>query len=99
MSFLKKLFGLGGGGGEPADPQAAKTLKTLEHNGFTIAAAPFREGGQWQTAGTVTREVGGETKTHRFIRADRFSSADEAADFALSKGRQIVDEQGERMFR
>jgi hypothetical protein len=96
MSFLKKLFGLGGGDDAPA---AAKPLKTLKHKGFLIAGAPFKEGGQWQTAGTVSKDVDGVTKEHKFIRADRFGSADEAAEFALSKGRQIIDEQGERMFR
>jgi hypothetical protein len=97
MSFLKKLFGLGGG--TDAAGSEAKPMKSGEHKGFTIAAAPFREGGQWQTAGVITREIDGTMKEHRFIRADRFGSAEEAADFALVKGRQIVDEQGERMFK
>jgi hypothetical protein len=37
-------------------------------------------------------------KEHRFIRADRFAALEDAANHALVKGRQIVDEQGERMF-
>ena len=37
-------------------------------------------------------------KEHRFIRADRFASLDDAVSVALSKGRQLVDEQGERLF-
>ena len=32
------------------------------------------------------------------IRADRFASEKEAADFSLTKARQLVDEQGERLF-
>ena len=32
------------------------------------------------------------------MRADRMSSRDEAVSFALAKGRQIVDEQGEGVF-
>jgi hypothetical protein len=90
MSFFKKLFG----GGSPAKDD--KPAKAAEHKGFTIEARPFQEGGQWQTAGVVWKEIDGVRKEHRFIRADRFQSSDEAADFALSKGRQIVDEQGER---
>ena len=92
MSFLKKLFG----GGSPAPPPPGKSV---EHKGFTIEARPFKEGGQFQTAGRITKDVGSVTKTHDFIRADRFTSSEEAADHALVKGRQIVDEQGERMFR
>ena len=95
MSFLKRLFGLGGGEAKPSAPAVAKEA---EHKGFTIHATPFREGGQFQTAGVVSKEIGGEIKEHRFIRADRFPSLDQAADHALVKGRQIIDEQGERVF-
>lgn len=95
MSFLKSLFGRRGGDA-PAGP--AKALKEAEHQGFRIRAEPFASEGQYQTAGSIEKIVDGEAKTHRFVRADRFSSADDAADHALRKGRQIIDEQGERMF-
>jgi len=35
---------------------------------------------------------------HRLIRADLFGSAEEAARFSLIKARQVIDEQGERLF-
>ena len=92
MSFLRKLFG---GGGKPGETAPAKTA---EHKGFVIAAAPYKEAGQYQTAGVISKEVGGVRKEHRFIRADRFAALEDAANHALVKGRQIVDEQGERMF-
>lgn len=90
MSFWKSLFGAGSGASAPA--------RTAEHNGFTIEAAPYPEGGQYQCAGTISKTIGGEVKTHRFVRADRFGTLDEAADFALMKGRQIIDQQGDRIF-
>jgi hypothetical protein len=93
MAFWKKLFG--GGGDEGGQSSSAKTL---EHKGFLITAQPYKESGQWQLAGTISKDVNGERKEHRFVRADRFSDAGEAADIALSKGRQIIDEQGERIF-
>ena len=97
MSFLKRLFG---GGGAPAAPEAAKVTAEVEHQGFTVRAEPYKaEGGQYQTAGTVLKQVGDELKQHRFIRADRFGALDDATEFSLHKGRQLVDEQGERMFR
>jgi hypothetical protein len=46
----------------------------------------------------ISKEVDGVLKEHRFIRADRFPTQDEAADFALMKGRQIIDQQGDRIF-
>ena len=96
MSFLKKLFG--GGGGEAKASAPAKPAKTVEYQGYTINATPYQEGGQWQTCGVVTKEIDGVVKEHRFIRADRFSDQTAAADHAILKGQQIVDQVGERVF-
>ena len=49
-------------------------------------------------AGTIEKTIGDELKTYQFVRADRMSSRDEAVSFALAKGRQIIDEQGEGVF-
>lgn len=97
MSFLKKLFGLGGAEQAGEEPVAAGG-KTAEHKGFTIRATPYKESGQFQTCGVVSKEIGGTMKEHRFVRADRFAGLDEAVDVSLAKGRQIIDEQGERLF-
>ena len=37
-------------------------------------------------------------KVHRFLRADMIQSRDEAERFTLLKAKQIIDEQGERLF-
>lgn len=95
MSFLKRLFG---GGGAADAPAAAAPAKQVEHNGFLISATPFKEGGQYQTCGVVSKEIDGEVKEHRFIRADRFAGLDDAVEVTLRKGVQLVDEQGERIF-
>ena len=95
MSFLKSLFGRK----EPKAAGPAAPLKSAEYKGFTIHATPFPEGGQQQLAGVIEKEIDGELKSHRFTRADRFPGAEEAADFALVKARQLIDEQGERLFR
>ncbi len=94
MSFWKKLFG----GGAGAAGASSGPAKSIEHKGFTIHAEPYKSEGQYQTAGRIEKEIDGLPKEHRFIRADRFASFDEAEEFALLKGRQIVDEQGERIF-
>lgn len=94
MSLLKSLFGLGGTkSGEPA-----AAVKQSEHKGFLIEARPYNERGRYQTAGTIIKELNGIRKEHKFIRADTFSTIEEAADFSLTKGRQIVDEMGDRLF-
>ncbi|MEO5756702.1 MAG: HlyU family transcriptional regulator [Mesorhizobium sp.] len=98
MSFLKRLFG-GGGGGEAAEPKSSAPAKQVEHKGFLISATPYKsEGGQYQTCGIVSKEIGGVMKEHKFIRADRFAGLDDAVDISIKKGMQLVDEQGERMF-
>ena len=94
MSFLKRLFG--GANSSKAD-DAAVAAET-EYKGFTIQATPFPESGQFQTCGVVAQETGGERREHRFIRADRFATRDDAAENSLRKARQLIDEQGERLF-
>jgi len=94
MSFFKKLFGNGSGG----SAGAPKVLDSEEYNGFTIKAIEMRAGGEYQLCGAVEKEIDGEMKVHDFIRADRLASAQLAASAALGKGRQIIDEQGERIF-
>lgn len=86
MGWLKNFFG--GGAGQPA------AVKTLEYKGFVISAEPYKDGGQYQLAGVISKDG----KVHRFIRADKFTSSEEAADIALSKGQLIVDQMGEKMF-
>jgi hypothetical protein len=95
MSFLKRLFGLGG---ETSSDQPAASTEPVEHKGFTIQATPFKSDGQYQTCALVTKEVDGEVKQHRLVRADRFASLDDAVDVSHRKARQMIDEQGDRIF-
>ena len=96
MSFWKKLFG---GGAEDSAPAGDKSLGEESYKGFLIKAVEMRAGSEYQLCGTIEKDVGGETKTYRFIRADRMSSKDDLVALALSKGRQIIDEQGEGIYR
>lgn len=93
MSFWKSLFG--GGKAEPT----AKPGRTEEYNGYTIEAKPVKEEGQYQLAGRITKAVGGEVKEHTFLRADRFSSYDDAESFTFVKAKQIIDQMGDRIFK
>ena len=77
---------------------AEKAAEPVEYKGFIIRAAPFKSEGQYQTAGTIEREIDGVRKEHRFIRADAFASFDDAVTFTLGKARQMVDLQGDRLF-
>lgn len=92
MSFLKKLFGGSSAGETPAaaDP--------VEHQGYTISPAPAAEGGQFRLGAVISKEIDGEVKEHRLIRADLFPSRDEAIGAAVRKAKLVIAEQGDRMF-
>jgi hypothetical protein len=70
----------------------------VEYNGYRIRPTPFPRLGQYQTAGLIEKEIGGEVKEYRFVRAETHSSHEEAIAFSIAKAKQIIDEQGERLF-
>lgn len=92
MSFWKSLFGGGSAASVP------KSSDPVEYNGFTIRAAPFKEGANYQTAGTIEKETDGVRKEHRFIRADSHPGYDDAVTFTIAKARQMIDQMGDRLF-
>ena len=92
MSLLSALFG------KLAPAPAEKVPEPVEYKGFIIRPAPFKTEGQFQTAGTIEREIGGVRKEHRFIRADAYAAYDDAVTFTINKARQIIDLQGDKIF-
>src|ERR1700680_3424955 len=70
----------------------------VEYNGYRIRPTPFPRLGQYQTAGIIEKEIGGEVKEHRFVRAETPSSHEEPSAFSIEKPKQIIDEQAERLF-
>jgi hypothetical protein len=93
MSFLKSLFGKLSGGGA-SEPES----EGVEHNGFTIHPTPYAEGGQYQTAGRIVKVFDSGLREYKFIRAEKHPSRDDAIAFSITKGRQIIDEQGDGIF-
>ena len=87
-SFFKSLLlgSSGDGQPEPSDP--------VEYKGFKLEAAPINEDGKFRTAGYISGELDGEPKRIRFIRADQNADLGTAVNHAISKGQQIIDEQG-----
>ena len=90
MSFLKRLFGAGG--------NQPKVAAEIVHEGYRIAATPQKEGDQFRLHGTITKDIDGETKTHLLIRADLFPAADDCVAQTFVKAKQIIKEQGTRIF-
>jgi hypothetical protein len=95
VGLLDRLRGLFGGAREAAGAAAADPV---EYNGFQITPAPARTTGGWNTAGLITKTVAGEVREQAFVRVDTHSDRDAAIAFSITKARQIIDEQGERLF-
>jgi hypothetical protein len=87
MAFWSKWF-------SSAPAGEAKAVKSMEYKGYVIDAMPYKDGGQWQLAGRISKDG----REHKFVRADKFSSAEEAADIAMAKGQLIIDQSGDRIF-
>jgi hypothetical protein len=97
LDGLKRLFG-GTGAAREEEEAAPDRSAAFDYKGFRILPAPRRQGGQFLTAGVIEKDFPDGTKSYSFVRADTFQSADDAATFAITKGKQIVDYEGERIF-
>jgi hypothetical protein len=97
MASLKDLWNrtFGGSG---ATERAAPAVEATEYNGYRIRPAPYAAGGQFQTAGVIEKDFPDGMKEHRFVRAETHGSRDDAASFAVTKAKQIIDERGDRLF-
>lgn len=85
MSLFSRLFG--GGAGKPA-------AEPVDHKGFAITPDPAREGSKWRIGARIEKDG----RIHNLIRADTLDSEDAAIEASLGKARQVIDEQGDRVF-
>lgn len=98
--FFKSLLGgSGGSAGKETAGDKEELQDPEEYKGFTIVAAPINEGGQYRTAGYISRTVDGVEKKSRFIRADNSTDKEQAISHSKNKARQIIDEQGDSLLQ
>ena len=86
---------LAGAGAGTSDAPAAAAV---EYKGYRIRPTPYRSNGHYQTAGTIEKDAPEGVKAHQFVRADTHPNRDDAIAFAISKAKQIIDLQGDRIF-
>ncbi len=91
MPLWSRLFG-----GKHAREPAPAPFE--EHKGFRITPKPIREGGHYRIAARIEKEVAGVPRIHDLVRADTAATSDEAHALSVAKARQMIDEQGERLF-
>jgi hypothetical protein len=76
----------------------ASAAPPVEYKGYRILPRPFRAKDHYQTAGTIEKDTPEGLKRHEFIRADTYSDREDAIAFTISKAKQIIDQQGDRIF-
>lgn len=88
MSLFSRLFGGG----------ASKDIEPESYNGFSIFPEPMKDGATWRIAALIEKEIDGEVKSHQLIRADTLESQEAASEASVRKAKQVIDEQGDRLF-
>lgn len=89
FSSIKSIFSAG-----ETTPKEPEVLASVEYNGFIITPAPVSEGAGFRINGTITK---GE-QSHAFIRADTLPSAEMCGEEMVRKAKQMIDQQGDRIF-
>lgn len=87
MSLFSKLFG---GGSKTPDPQAASE----DYKGYKITPQPAKEGPRYRVGARIEKDG----KTHDLIRADTMEDLNSANEASVGKAKQMIDEQGDRIF-
>ncbi|WP_429930280.1 HlyU family transcriptional regulator [Agrobacterium vitis] len=97
-SFLSKIFSAFSGSSSSDETKQSVSAEPQLHGDCRIYAEPIKEGSQLRLAGRIEKDVNGETLTRRFIRADMFTSKEDALDCTFRKARQIIDQNGPSLF-
>jgi len=97
MSILSSILSIFTG--SSSSNAAAKPMAEPQtYRDCVIHAEPIREGSQFRLAGRIEREVEGRLLQRKFIRADVFTSLDDALDCTFRKAQQIIDQNGPALF-
>ncbi|CAH0536778.1 HlyU family transcriptional regulator [Vibrio marisflavi] len=93
MGLFSRLFG-----SKTSEPASAVEAEPIEYKGYFIYQEAMEEGGQYRIAGRITKKIGEDTKTHRFIRSDVLATESDANEFMLKKAQMFIDQMGDDIF-
>ena len=97
MSILSSILSIFTGGS--SSESAAKPMAEPQtYKDCVIHAEPIRAGSQYRLAGRILRTVEDRVLERKFIRADVFTSLDDALDCTVRKAQQIIDQNGPALF-
>jgi hypothetical protein len=97
-SIFSSILSMFSGGEKSASASAGVASEPQLYGDCTIYAEPQKEGGQYRLAGRIEKTVGAEVLVRNFIRADMFSSSDDAIECTVRKAQQIIDQNGPSLF-
>jgi hypothetical protein len=97
-SIFSSILSIFSGGAKQPGASASVASDPQPYADCTIYAAPQKEGGQYRLAGRIEKVVGEEVLVRNFIRADMFSSTDDAIECTVRKAQQIIDQNGPSLF-
>jgi hypothetical protein len=97
FSKLKAAWSRLAGGREAGEANVAN-IPAVEYKGYRIRPTPYRANAHYQTAGIIEKDTPEGVKEHRFVRADTYPSKEDAAAFSITKAKQMIDLQGDRIF-
>lgn len=84
---------------QPKSATGPETTVPHSHGECVIYPTPIAEGGHFRLAGRIEKSVNGEVLVHEFVRADTFTSRDDAVEFTVRKARLLIDQSGDSLFR
>lgn len=96
MSLLSRIASIFGGAASATTVPAA--VEPQVYQDCQIFAEPIREGNQYRLAGRIVKTVDGAVLERSFIRADVFTSLEDAQSGAIRKAQQIIDQNGASLF-
>lgn len=93
-SFFSKLFG-----STPKPPASPAREEPVSYNALSIISAPEKtDDGNWRLRGHIAKTNDSGSMERTFVRADSFASREQAIEFTLRKGQQIIDQQSDTLF-
>ncbi len=90
MNLLSRLFG--------RSAPEAKAVDPILHKSCRIFPQPAKDGGGFRLAARIEKDFGDQVKVHHLIRADTFTSLEEATDTSIAKAKLAIDQLGDTLF-
>ncbi|MDM9622164.1 HlyU family transcriptional regulator [Rhizobium sp. S96] len=97
-SIFSSILSMFSGGAKPTTSASGVASDPQLYGDCTIYAEPQKEGSQYRLAGRIEKVVGEDVLVRNFIRADMFSSSDDAIECTVRKAQQIIDQNGPSLF-